>query len=88
MMPSAPYASGSITLEPGDLLFLFTDGVTEVMNETGELMGEEALEAILRNTIGMPLPSVLHEVQVEVRSFSGDTPFDDDVTMVGLMRLP
>ena len=88
MMPSAPYASGTVTLEKGDLLFMFTDGVTEVMNEAEELMGEEALETILRNTIGLPLPTVLHEVQVEVRAFSGETPFDDDVTMVGLMRLP
>jgi len=88
MMPSAPYSSATVAFEPGDLLFMFTDGVTEVMNEEEELMGEEALEGILRSTVGMPLPSILHEVQVEVRSWAGRKPFDDDVTMVGMLRTP
>jgi len=88
MMASAPYGSATVAFEKGDLLFMFTDGVTEVMNDDEDLMGEEALETILRNTVGMPLRSILHEVQVEVRSWAGDRPFDDDVTMVGMLREP
>lgn len=88
MMPSAPYGSGSVTMEKGDILFLFTDGVSEVMNEEGELMGEEALEECLKQSVGLPLASVIHEVQMEVRSHAGDTPYEDDVTMVGVQRLP
>lgn len=88
MMPSAPYSSASITMEKGDILYLFTDGVTEVMNEEGELMGEEVLEECLRQSVQLPLASVLHEVQVEVRAHAGDVPYEDDVTMVGLQRLP
>ena len=88
MMPSMPYSSGAVTMEKGDILFLFTDGVTEVMNEKGELLGEEALEECLKQSVGLPLASIIHEVQVEVRSHSGDTPYEDDVTMVGMQRLP
>lgn len=88
MMPSVPYSSGSVTMDKGDILFLFTDGVSEVMNEEGELMGEEALEECLKQSVGLPLASVIHEVQMEVRSHAGDTPYEDDVTMVGVQRLP
>jgi len=88
MMPSVPYCSGAVTMEKGDILFLFTDGVTEVMNKKGELLGEEALEECLKQSVGLPLASIIDEVQVEVRSHSGDTPYDDDVTIVGVQRLP
>ncbi|MCK4771573.1 MAG: SpoIIE family protein phosphatase [Candidatus Latescibacteria bacterium] len=88
MMPSVPYSSGNVTMDKGDILFLFTDGVSEVMNEEGELMGEEALEECLKQSVGLPLASVIHEVQMEVRSHAGDTPYEDDVTMVGVQRLP
>jgi serine phosphatase RsbU (regulator of sigma subunit) len=88
MMPSAPYSSATITMEKGDMLFLFTDGVTEVMDEEGELMGEEKLEESLLQAAQLPLASVLHEVQVEVRAHAGDVPYEDDVTMVGVQRLP
>jgi serine phosphatase RsbU (regulator of sigma subunit) len=88
MMPSMPYLSGTITLEKGDVLFLFTDGVTEAMDEEEELLGEEAVEACLKNAAGMPLGSILHDVNTEVRGHMGDTEPDDDVTMVGVQRLP
>ena len=87
MMPSMPYGSGSVTMEKGDILFLFTDGVSEAMNEEGELLGEEAVEDCLKQLAGLPLASVLHEVQVEVRAHAGDTPYEDDVTMVGVQRV-
>ena len=51
-------------------------------------MGEEALEECLKQSVGLPLASVIHEVQMEVRSHAGDTPYEDDVTMVGVQRLP
>ena len=88
MMPSAPYSSGTITMEKGDMLFLFTDGVTEVMNEEEELMGEETLEECLLQSAQLPLAGILHEVMVEVRAHAGDVPYDDDVTMTGIQRLP
>lgn len=88
MMPSVVYESGSNVISPGDLIFLFTDGVTEVMDEEGEMLGEEIVEKCLRQAVAHGLRAVIHEVQVEVRSHSGDTPFDDDVTMMGIYRLP
>ncbi len=88
MMPSMPYESGTVTMEKGDTLFLFTDGVTEAMDEDEELLGEEAIEACLKNAAGMPIESVLHDITVEVRGHMVDTEPDDDVTMVGVQRLP
>jgi sigma-B regulation protein RsbU (phosphoserine phosphatase) len=88
MMPSMPYESGDVTLDRGDLLYLFTDGVTEAQNEKGDLLEEEAVENCLKGCLGLHLPNVIHEIQVEVRAHAGDTPQEDDVTMVAVQRLP
>ena len=88
MMPSMPYESGSTELDKGDLLYLFTDGVTEAQNEKGDLLEEEALENCLKGCLGLKLPNVLHEIQVEIRAHTGDTPQEDDVTMMAVQRLP
>jgi sigma-B regulation protein RsbU (phosphoserine phosphatase) len=88
MMPDMAYESGETIMEKGDLLYLFTDGVTEAANEAEELLGEERLEASLKGAVGLDLHQIIHEVQVEIRAHAGDTPQDDDVTMVALQRLP
>ena len=43
MMPDAEYASGRVTLERGDVLVAFTDGITEAMSGAGEEWGEDRL---------------------------------------------
>jgi len=57
-------------------------------NEAEELLGEERLETSLKGAVGLDLRQIIHEVQVEIRAHAGDTPQDDDVTMVALQRLP
>jgi phosphoserine phosphatase RsbU/P len=48
------YAQGSLTLEPGDLLVLITDGVSESMNSDDEEWGEERLIELARTCEGLP----------------------------------
>jgi sigma-B regulation protein RsbU (phosphoserine phosphatase) len=86
MMPGAPYETGTTVLKPGDFVYLFTDGITEAENEEEDLLGEERLVACLQGCAGLDLNNIMHEVLVEVRSFAGETPQDDDVTMVAFRR--
>ncbi|MFO7768894.1 MAG: PP2C family protein-serine/threonine phosphatase [bacterium] len=88
MMAGVPYEGGGVTMEPGDLLYIFTDGVTEAHDEQGDMMGEGRLEACLRQCRGLSLHNVVHEIQVEIRAHTGDTKQEDDVTMVAVHRLP
>jgi serine phosphatase RsbU (regulator of sigma subunit) len=54
LLPGSLYAHGSLTLEPGDLLVLITDGVSESMNSDDEEWGEERLIELARTCEGLP----------------------------------
>jgi sigma-B regulation protein RsbU (phosphoserine phosphatase) len=60
--------------------------VTEAMNEAGDMLEEARLEACLKSCAGLDLNNIMHEVQVEIRSFAGEAPQEDDVTMVAMRR--
>jgi serine phosphatase RsbU (regulator of sigma subunit) len=78
-----PYPSGRIQLRPGDLLFIFTDGVIEAVNEAGEEYGEARLLPCLQ-----PLPAsaaeVLSRVMTNVNNFVGYARQHDDITALVL----
>lgn len=75
---------GEVTVSPGDLLALYTDGITESFNEDGDEFGEERLtEALLRHR-ALPAEGVLSSVVDEVRRFSQAREQHDDITMIVL----
>jgi len=76
------YEQAEVQMKTGDLLTLYTDGVTEAANEDEELWGEERLLQLLRETHRAPCRRILHEVLGEVRAFSGSVGPSDDITMV------
>lgn len=80
----AVYESGSTTLGAGDLLALFTDGVTEAQGEGGELFGEERIETLLRSERGRPAARVLEQLLAAVKAYEGDRGPSDDLTAVVL----
>ncbi|MFH1490338.1 MAG: SpoIIE family protein phosphatase [Pseudomonadota bacterium] len=81
---SFTYRSGKVTVEGGDTIFLYTDGVTEAMNEKKELFSEKRMEEKLRTLKEKPVESVIAGVMEEVRSFSEGVPQSDDITMMVL----
>ena len=83
VFPEAEYREGRCRLDPDDLLFVFTDGVTEAHEGTHELFGEERLERLLQS-FAADLPASCCEVIVKtVTDFSlGD--LKDDVTVLAL----
>ena len=72
-------------LDPGDRLFVYTDGVTEATNAQNELFGEtRLLEALNRNPDALPM-DLLPSVKKEIDAFVGDAPQFDDITMLGFV---
>lgn len=82
------FESQTISLKPGDSLFLYTDGVTEAMNVKEELYGEERLLAALNASQNTEEPqTLLEEMNESVTEFAGDEEQSDDITMLGLTYL-
>ena len=80
-----PYEEAEITLSPGDLLFLFTDGVNEAQNENGDLLGTETLENILSDFAGKDKRNVIPTVLGRISSFAGEAQQSDDITILTLI---
>lgn len=74
------------TLQPGELLFCYTDGVTEAQTPTGEEYSEERCTRLLQASGHMPLPELLDTFRADVQSFTGKSILDDDCTMLALRR--
>ena len=86
VMPGLQFGQRSVTLEPGDTLVLYTDGVTEAMNETHEEFGVERLRAIFASGPPGDGRETSNAVFDAVHAFAGDTPQSDDVTCLALCR--
>lgn len=82
--PTFPYETSAHQLELGDCLFLFTDGVTEALDENGELFSEARLEAVLRSVAEGSTQSVVTAVVDAVRGFAGDAPQSDDIAALAV----
>lgn len=83
-MENMKYKSGSITLEPGDKIFQYTDGVTEATNANNELYGSERLNSILNlNREKSPI-DLLPAVKADIDKFVDKAPQFDDITMLCL----
>lgn len=78
------YRQNELKLEPGDRLFLYTDGVTEAHDPANAQYGEERLNKVLESTRQCPGNQVLESILEDIKVFSGDAPQFDDITMVVL----
>ena len=78
------YKQDEITLEPGDRLLLYTDGVTEAHDREDALYGTERLEKILESTKDAPGEKALESILADIGVFADGVPQFDDITMVVL----
>lgn len=76
------YESGVITLDVGDKLFQYTDGVTEATNLNNELYGMERLGEILNKKSELSVSDLLPAVKADIDAFVGSAPQFDDITML------
>ena len=78
------YKEEVITLDPGDALFLYTDGVTEAMNANQELFSEQRLLETINTYKDYPPTKLLPAIKREIDNYAGGAEQADDITMLAL----
>lgn len=78
------YTEQTLKLDTNDILFLYTDGVTEATNANNELFGEDRLLAALNEADMEDMDKLCEHVKEKVAEFVGDAPQFDDITMVAI----
>ncbi|MEM7482635.1 MAG: SpoIIE family protein phosphatase [Acidobacteriota bacterium] len=86
LMPGGRYQARSIVLEPGDLLCLYSDGITECAAPDDEEFGEDRLERLLGEQRDVPLEEILQTIEGAVDRFGAGLPQGDDQTVVLVRR--
>ena len=84
--PQAEYSATNLSLERGDLLVAYTDGLTEPENAAGEEFGEERFQAALRRHAARPPSDLIEGIMNEVIEWTGDLTLQDDMTMLVVRR--
>ena len=87
LFDQAEYAIGAATVQAGELLFGYTDGVTDAQNETGEPFSEARMLATLDRAVRTGADA-LNEVRAAIDAFVGGADRYDDITMISVYREP
>ena len=82
------YSEVEAAMEPGDVLVMYTDGVTEAMDADREQFDDGRLQAVVAAHAGASAQVVLQAIVEAVQDFRGETPPSDDLTLCVVRRLP
>jgi sigma-B regulation protein RsbU (phosphoserine phosphatase) len=82
LLPLAPYLEQALTLEPGDLLLLYTDGISEAMTDDDEEWGEDRMIEAATKARGNHADEILSAMFAACDKFTADAPQHDDMTML------
>ncbi len=90
LFADAAYSETSVQLQSHDMLFLFTDGIFEVVGADGDEFGEERLLSAMHEYSHRPAAAILQELVEKVRAFSVNGGFEDDICLlaVEILELP
>jgi len=86
VLEETEYLMESVTLQPGDVLVLFTDGITEAMNAAGEEFGLENLIDVAKNTYNKPPSEIVNAILSAVKLHANKTPQSDDITLMVIKK--
>ena len=86
MLEAAPFASGQLTIEPGGVLFLFSDGIPEAQNADGEFYEEDRLRDVICHERDRSAEEIVACVRNDLDRFVDDASPTDDITMLLLKR--
>jgi sigma-B regulation protein RsbU (phosphoserine phosphatase) len=87
IIPNTTYQEGSTTLAPGDLLVIYSDGVSETQNPQGEEFGLQRLADVITRNINETAARVRDRIEDALTKFAQGTPSVDDITMVIVKRM-
>ncbi len=77
-----PFEARTIDLPPGDIIVIYTDGITEAMSQERVQFGEERFQRELMRVARLPAAGILEHIQETIRVHIGDAPQSDDITLV------
>ena len=87
MLPDAQYTIGEAQLEPGDILFGYSDGITDARNPAGKMFGEKNMLALLQQKPVESAQELLQRVKTAVGEHISTADQYDDITMIAVRRL-
>ena len=82
LVEEVEFGTETVTLAPGDLLLLYTDGVTEAMNPQDEEFGQDRLAELLRQNSYQPAQELIGRLRDQLSEFTANQPLADDTTIV------
>ena len=85
-VPGVPFTCNTLELEPGDTLFMYTDGVTEAENKNHDQFGESRLEEALAECKGADSKHIVDTVNAKVKEFINGAAQSDDITQLVIRR--
>jgi sigma-B regulation protein RsbU (phosphoserine phosphatase) len=83
-MEDTVYASNDITLSPGDVIYMYTDGVTEAVNNENELFSDPRLLEVANKYKDIHIKELLINIKTEIDLFAGGAQQADDITMLAM----
>jgi sigma-B regulation protein RsbU (phosphoserine phosphatase) len=86
LFEGVPLVEHVVSLEPGDHLTFYTDGITEAFSAQGEIYGEERLWSVIQTAADGSAQALLESIVDSVAAFVGDHPPSDDITLMVLRR--
>ena len=86
LLQNCSWTQGQVTLEPGDLLIAYTDGISEAMNAMDEEWGEDCLISAGRQMREAPAKAVIEHITAAADLFVAGAPQHEDMTLV-VMRV-
>ncbi|MDE2874236.1 MAG: SpoIIE family protein phosphatase [Gemmatimonadota bacterium] len=87
VMPGFEFPGGSIRMDPGDVVFFYTDGITEAMDEEGVEFGDDELAAVLEEVAGSSAATFNRKAVEAVQEHAGEAAQSDDITCLTLKYL-
>ena len=88
LFPASEYTGDERVLEPGDLVVIYTDGITEAANPAGDEYGRDRLVALCRERGRDGVDTLARALQADLDTFVAGVPFADDRTLILLRRAP
>jgi len=81
------YEEGTLEIDNGDVVFMYTDGLNEAMNAEREQYGYDRLISKIMMFSELPVPEMISNIMDDVKSFTKGIPFEDDITILAFKKL-
>jgi len=86
-LDNSDYKDETVSLDPGDICVIYSDGITEAMDTLENEFGEERLEVIIKKNMTLSSGEIIEKIFEAVNEHSGNVPQSDDITVVVIKRI-